>query len=122
MSLGSGWRGQLIAGHETRQEKGRGIGCKRLYQDDGPDNAHRVSGLDVINFSPKTGRHLIDFHDLLVRGAGPPSTNVERELIATHVSRPNVCWYRWSIHISAAELLAAPAGTMDGCATPGRGV
>jgi hypothetical protein len=53
--------------------------------------------LDVFRMFPETNRPLLEFHEVLLRGASP-FTEAERELIAAYVSGLNGCRYCHGVH------------------------
>jgi uncharacterized peroxidase-related enzyme len=68
-----------------------------------------ASLIDVFRAYPETSRPLLEFHEVLLRGASP-FTTAERELIAAYVSGLNRCRYCHSVHTATAERLGAPPG------------
>lgn len=67
--------------------------------------------LDVFKAFPDTGRPLIQFHEVLLRGPSP-FTEAERELIAAYVSGLNRCRYCHGVHTATAELLGVKPGVL----------
>jgi uncharacterized peroxidase-related enzyme len=65
-----------------------------------------ASLLNVFKAFPETSKPLIEFHQVLLRGASP-FTEAERELIAAYVSGLNRCGYCHAVHTATAELLGA---------------
>lgn len=63
--------------------------------------------LDVFRAFPSTARHLIMYHEALMRGASP-LTVAERELIAAYVSGLNACSYCHGIHAVTAQAFGVP--------------
>lgn len=76
-----------------------------------PSLRSRSSLLDVFRAYPETSKPLIEFHEVLLRGASP-FTEAERELIAAHVSRLN-CRYCHGVHAATAERLGVGKGTLE---------
>lgn len=68
--------------------------------------------LEVFKAYPETSRPLLQYHEVLLRGASP-FTEAERELIAAYVSRLNRCRYCAGVHTATAELLGVAAGTVE---------
>lgn len=56
----------------------------------------------LVMFRPKTGKHLYDLAQVLLRGSSPLS-EAERELIAAYVSHRNDCLFCKSSHAAAAR-------------------
>lgn len=73
-----------------------------------PDNA--VLG-DLFAAYPDTARHLMAYHQQLLRGPSP-FTQAERELIAAYVSGLNSCRYCHGVHTSTAEAMGVPEGLL----------
>ena len=71
-----------------------------------------ASLLDVFKRYPDTNRHLIEFHEVLLR-APCPFSEAERELIAAYVSRKNGCGYCSGVHTLTAEKLGMAEGLVD---------
>jgi len=74
---------------------------------------------DVFRAFPGTARHLIDYHEVLMRGESPLS-EAQRELIAAYVSGLNACHYCYGVHQTTAQafgvdenLLASLLDDMD---------
>jgi uncharacterized peroxidase-related enzyme len=67
--------------------------------------------LDVFRTFPETNRPLLEFHEVLLRGASP-FTEGERELIAAYVSGLNGCRYCHGVHTATAERLGIPPGAI----------
>lgn len=67
--------------------------------------------LDVFRKFPETCTPLLEFHEVLLRGASPFSEG-ERELIAAYVSGLNGCHYCHGVHTEAAELLGITPGAV----------
>lgn len=63
--------------------------------------------LDVFRAFPAAARHLIMYHEVLMRGASP-LTVAERELIAAYVSGLNSCSYCHGIHAVTAQAFGVP--------------
>lgn len=68
-----------------------------------------ASVLDVFKAFPATSTPLIEFHEVLLRGASP-FTDAERELIAAYVSGLNGCGYCHAVHTATAERMGVQAG------------
>ena len=67
--------------------------------------------LQVFQAHPGPARHLLAFHELVLRGESP-FTEGERELIAAYVSGLNDCGYCHGIHTVTAEAFGVPAGLL----------
>ncbi|MDS0136218.1 MULTISPECIES: carboxymuconolactone decarboxylase family protein [unclassified Amycolatopsis] len=67
--------------------------------------------LQVFQAYPGPARHLLAFHELVLRGESP-FTPGERELIAAYVSGLNSCDYCHGIHTVTAEAFGIPEGTL----------
>lgn len=67
--------------------------------------------LDVFRMFPETSKPLLEFHEVLLRGASP-FTEGERELIATYVSGLNGCRYCHGVHTATAERLGIAPGAI----------
>ena len=63
--------------------------------------------LDVFRAFPGAARHLIMYHEVLMRGPSPLSVG-ERELIAAYVSGLNACSYCHGIHSVTAQAFGVP--------------
>jgi uncharacterized peroxidase-related enzyme len=74
-----------------------------------PSLATQATLLDVFRRFPETSKPLIEFHEVLLRGASP-FTEAQRELIAAYVSGLNGCRYCHGIHTATAERLGVEAG------------
>ena len=68
--------------------------------------------LDVFKNFPGTARHLINYHEVLLRGPSPLSI-AERELIAAFVSGLNACAYCHGIHTVTAERFGISEGLLQ---------
>ncbi len=68
--------------------------------------------LDVFKAFPGTARHLIRYHEALMRGRSPLSGS-QRELIAAYVSGLNACTYCHGIHTVTAEALGVSEGLVQ---------
>jgi uncharacterized peroxidase-related enzyme len=68
-----------------------------------------ASLIDVFKAFPEASAPLIEFHEILLRGASP-FTAGERELIAAYVSGLNRCEYCHGVHTATAERLGVEAG------------
>jgi len=66
----------------------------------------------VFQAYPDTARPLLDFHELVLRGASPFSPG-ERELIAAYVSGVNGCDYCHGVHTITAEAFGLPEGVLE---------
>lgn len=66
---------------------------------------------DVFAAFPDTARHLMAYHQQLLRGPSPLS-EAERELIAAYVSGLNNCQYCHGVHTATAEALGVPEGLL----------
>jgi uncharacterized peroxidase-related enzyme len=67
--------------------------------------------LQVFQAYPGPARHLLAFHELLLRGESP-FTPGEREMIAAYVSGLNSCDYCHGIHTITAEAFGVPEGVL----------
>jgi uncharacterized peroxidase-related enzyme len=67
--------------------------------------------LQVFQANPDPARHLLDLHEVLMRGESP-FTAGERELIAAYVSGVNSCTYCHGIHTFTAEAFGVPEGLL----------
>jgi uncharacterized peroxidase-related enzyme len=67
--------------------------------------------LQVFRAYPGPAKHLLAFHELLLRGESPFSPG-ERELIAAYVSGLNSCAYCHGIHTVTAEAFGVPEGLL----------
>ncbi|OXM59624.1 carboxymuconolactone decarboxylase family protein [Amycolatopsis vastitatis] len=67
--------------------------------------------LQVFRAHPEPARHLLAFHETLLRGDSP-FTVAEREMIAAYVSGVNSCGYCHGIHTVTAETFGVPAGVL----------
>ncbi|WIY02252.1 peroxidase-related enzyme [Amycolatopsis mongoliensis] len=67
--------------------------------------------LQVFQANPDPARHLLDLHEVLMRGESP-FTPGERELIAAYVSGVNSCTYCHGIHTITAEAFGVPEGLL----------
>ena len=67
-----------------------------------PDGVPGIRSL--VMFRPETGKHLYQLAQVLLRDPSPLSP-AERELIATHVSARNNCFFCMSSHAAAAREL-----------------
>jgi uncharacterized peroxidase-related enzyme len=67
--------------------------------------------LQVFRAYPGPAKHLLAFHEELLRGESP-FTPGERELIAAYVSGLNSCDYCHGIHTVTAEAFGVPAGLL----------
>ena len=67
--------------------------------------------LQIFQANPGPAGHLLDFHELLMRGESP-FTAGERELIAAYVSGVNSCGYCHGIHTVTAEAFGVPEGLL----------
>ena len=72
--------------------------------------------LQVFQAYPGPARHLLAFHELVLRGESP-FTPGERELIAAYVSGLNDCGYCHGIHTVTAEAFGVPAGVLTAAVT-----
>ncbi len=63
--------------------------------------------LDVFKAFPASARHLIMYHETVMRGPSP-LTVAERELIAAYVSGLNACAYCHGIHAVTAQEYGVP--------------
>ncbi|MEQ1755911.1 MAG: peroxidase-related enzyme [Micropepsaceae bacterium] len=68
--------------------------------------------LDVFKTFPGSARHLISYHEVLLRGPSPFSL-AERELIAAFVSGLNACAYCHGIHTVTAERFGISEGLLQ---------
>ena len=68
--------------------------------------------LQVFKANPDPARHLLDLHEVLMRGESSPFTPGERELIAAYVSGVNSCDYCHGIHTITAEAFGVPEGLL----------
>ena len=68
--------------------------------------------LDVFKTFPATARHLISYHEALMRGPSPLSEG-ERELIAAYVSGLNACTYCHGIHAVTAQAFGADPALIE---------
>jgi uncharacterized peroxidase-related enzyme len=76
-----------------------------------PTLPEKATLLDVFRMFPETNRPLLEFHEVLLRGASP-FTEAERELIAAYVSGLNGCRYCHGVHTATAERLGIPQGAI----------
>jgi uncharacterized peroxidase-related enzyme len=67
--------------------------------------------LQVFKANPDPARHLLDLHEVLMRGESP-FTPGERELIAAYASGVNDCGYCHGIHTITAEAFGVPEGLL----------
>jgi uncharacterized peroxidase-related enzyme len=67
--------------------------------------------LQVFRAHPEPAKHLLAFHEALLRGDSPFTTG-EREMIAAYVSGLNSCDYCHGIHTVTAEAFGVPAGLL----------
>ncbi|MEU7787777.1 peroxidase-related enzyme [Amycolatopsis sp. NPDC049159] len=67
--------------------------------------------LQVFQANPEPARHLLAFHEVLLRGDSP-FTPGERELIAAYVSGINECGYCHGIHTVTAEAFGVAPGVL----------
>jgi uncharacterized peroxidase-related enzyme len=67
--------------------------------------------LQVFQAYPAPARHLLAFHEVVLRGESP-FTPGERELIAAYVSGLNGCDYCHGIHTVTAEAFGVPEGLL----------
>ncbi|WP_328450707.1 MULTISPECIES: carboxymuconolactone decarboxylase family protein [unclassified Amycolatopsis] len=67
--------------------------------------------LQVFRSYPDPARHLLAFHETLLRGDSPFSPG-EREMIAAYVSGLNACDYCHGIHTVTAEAFGIPEGVL----------
>ncbi|MGK3202433.1 carboxymuconolactone decarboxylase family protein [Amycolatopsis sp. MEPSY49] len=67
--------------------------------------------LQVFRAYPGPARHLLAFHEELLRGESP-FTPGEREMIAAYVSGVNACDYCHGIHTVTAEAFGVPEGVL----------
>jgi uncharacterized peroxidase-related enzyme len=67
--------------------------------------------LQVFQAHPGPARHLLAFHEELLRGESPLTAG-ERELIAAYVSGLNDCGYCHGIHTVTAEAFGVPDGVL----------
>src|ERR1700677_3871410 len=67
--------------------------------------------VDVFRSRPELYRPLIDYREVLLRGASPLSV-AERELIAAYVSGLNECRYCHGVHSATAYAFGVPEATM----------
>lgn len=67
--------------------------------------------LQVFRAYPGPAKHLLAFHEELLRGESP-FTPGERELIAAYVSGLNSCGYCHGIHTVTAEAFGVPEGLL----------
>jgi uncharacterized peroxidase-related enzyme len=67
--------------------------------------------LQVFRSYPVTARQLLEFHEVLMRGASP-FTPGERELIAAYVSGVNACNYCHGVHTVTAEAFGLEPGVL----------
>ncbi|MEV6627729.1 peroxidase-related enzyme [Amycolatopsis sp. NPDC051106] len=68
--------------------------------------------LQVFKANRDPARHLLDLHEVLMRGESSPFTPGERELIAAYVSGVNSCDYCHGIHTVTAEAFGVPEGLL----------
>jgi uncharacterized peroxidase-related enzyme len=68
--------------------------------------------LQVFRAHPEPAKHLLAFHETLLRGDSPFTTG-EREMIAAYVSGLNSCDYCHGIHTVTAEAFGVPAGLLE---------
>lgn len=80
-----------------------------------PEEIPGIRGL--LNFKPSTGGKLMAMFQELLRGPGPLSV-VDRERIATHVSRFNQCEFCFRSHAATVQALESEAGTGPAGADP----
>jgi uncharacterized peroxidase-related enzyme len=71
-----------------------------------------ASLIDVFKAFPETSAPLIEFHEVLLRGASP-FTEAERELIAAYVSGLNRCGYCHAVHTATAERMGVEEGLVS---------
>jgi len=74
-----------------------------------PDTPHLA---DVYRRFPEHVRPLLDYHDLLLRGASPLTVG-ERELIAAYVSGLNACGFCFGAHKLYAEVFGFDPALVD---------
>ncbi|MEV6647296.1 peroxidase-related enzyme [Amycolatopsis sp. NPDC051371] len=72
--------------------------------------------LQVFRAYPEPARHLLAFHEALLRGDSP-FTAGEREMIAAYVSGLNDCDYCHGIHTVTAEAFGVPEGVLKAALT-----
>jgi uncharacterized peroxidase-related enzyme len=72
--------------------------------------------LQVFRAHPEPAKHLLAFHEALLRGDSPFTTG-EREMIAAYVSGLNSCDYCHGIHTVTAEAFGVPAGLLAAAVT-----
>jgi uncharacterized peroxidase-related enzyme len=68
--------------------------------------------LQVFRAHPEPAKHLLAFHETVLRGDSPFTTG-EREMIAAYVSGLNSCDYCHGIHSVTAEAFGVPAGLLE---------
>src|SRR5689334_24887688 len=68
--------------------------------------------LQVFQANPDPARHLLDLHEVLMRGESPFSAG-ERELIAAYVSGVNSCGYCHGVHTATAEAFGLAPGVLE---------
>jgi uncharacterized peroxidase-related enzyme len=68
--------------------------------------------LDVFKKFPATAIPLLDYHEVLMRGASP-LTVAQRELIAAYVSGLNACQYCRGVHAITASHFGVPADLIE---------
>jgi uncharacterized peroxidase-related enzyme len=79
-----------------------------------------ISGIrSLVMFRPETGQHLYELAQVLLRGESPLSA-AERELIATHVSARNNCFFCMSSHAAAARELFGTGSQVVDCVIENR--
>lgn len=76
-----------------------------------PSLREDTSLLQVFKKFPVTARPLIEYYELLLRGASP-FTVAERELIAAYVSGLNACHYCHGVHTATAEQFGVAEGLL----------
>jgi AhpD family alkylhydroperoxidase len=76
-----------------------------------PSMPKNATLLDVFRMFPETNKPLLEFHEVLLRGASP-FTDGERELIAAYVSGLNGCRYCYGVHTATAERLGIAPGAI----------
>ena len=81
-----------------------------------PDGVPGIRSL--VMFRPETGKHLYELAQVLLRDSSPLSP-AERELIATHISARNNCFFCMSSHAAAARELYADNRSVVECVIHG---
>ncbi|MEX2497027.1 MAG: peroxidase-related enzyme [Woeseia sp.] len=71
-----------------------------------------ASLLDVFRSFPESSKPLIEYHEVLLRGASP-FNEAQRELIAAYVSGLNHCNYCHGVHTATAERLGIEEGLVS---------